>query len=272
MSDGKSIDSHLGDATALKTSAKDSFVNAINEVFQSGTNVKSSTISAVNSKGGNLSASATWDDVINDIKAIAKGQGNAVESQVLSQATFSNSDGKLRTGSMANNGAISGTITNQEQSISIPEGYTKGGSIIAKFANLIASNIKKDVNIGSIIGTLDIENLGGRKWASGSASVDYKGQYIEVTGLNFKPLVIYTYTSTSLYGVGDYGMEGYLETVYIDFSSVGVKPTKLTVLVNDGLMSNHVEFKICNIDGSTYHVDGNGFKLPSCVGNWIAIG
>ena len=155
MSDGKSIDSHLGDATALKTSAKDSFVNAINEVFQSGTNVKSNTISAVNSKGGNISASATWDDVINAIKAIAKGQGNAVESQVLGGATFSNSDGKLRTGSMANNGAVSGTITNQGQSISIPEGYTKGGSINANFENLTPDNVKENINIGGITGTLE---------------------------------------------------------------------------------------------------------------------
>ncbi|QXE20459.1 hypothetical protein [Clostridium sp. 001] len=222
MGDGKSIDSHLGDATALKTSAKDSFVNAINEVFQSGTNVKSNAISAVNSKGGNLSTSATWDDVINAIKAIAKGQGNAVESEVLGGATFSNSDGKLRTGSMANNGAISGTITNQGQSISIPEGYTKGGSINANFANLIASNIKKDVNIGGITGSLDV----GKKYASSTISNPSNTTYKITIDVGFTiGIIIANYPGyTKAYGIKNVGTGGGNSSggnLDIDFNSDG---------------------------------------------------
>ncbi|AZV56808.1 hypothetical protein [Clostridium sp. AWRP] len=183
----------IGDKTKLNTTAKDTIVAAINEVFQFGTSVKSSTISAVNSKGQGLSTTATWNQIIAAINSIARGQGNAVESQVLSGADFSNSDGKLRHGSMPNNGVVSGTITNQGQSISIPEGYTKGGSIIAKFANLIASNVKKNVDIGGIIGSLDIESLGGRQWTSGNISSQDTGSHraqIYLPGVSFKPKII----------------------------------------------------------------------------------
>ena len=196
----------IGDKTKLNTTAKNTIVAAINEVFQSGTSVKSSTISAVNSKGGNLSTSATWDQIIAAINSIARGQGNAVESQVLSGVDFSNSDGVLRhgsmpnnggvdiipsgsvqtiakgyhdgsgkveavvvpvanvlsgttiagqTGSMKNNGVVSGTITNQGQSISIPEGYIKGGSINANFENLTPDNVKENIDIGGITGALE---------------------------------------------------------------------------------------------------------------------
>lgn len=194
----------IGDRSKLLTTAKDNFVNAINEVFQSGTSVKSSTISAVNSKGQSLSTTATWDQIIAAINSIARGQGNAVESQVLSGVDFSNSDGILRhggmpnngainitpsgstqtipagytsggsvsavsvpvanvlsgttiagqVGTMKNNGAVSGTITNQGQSISIPEGYTKGGSINANFENLTSDNVREKIDIGGITGTL----------------------------------------------------------------------------------------------------------------------
>ena len=58
----------LGDLTNLETTNKDTIVKAINEAFQSGTDVKTNTISAVNEKGGNLSSNASWDDIIQAIK------------------------------------------------------------------------------------------------------------------------------------------------------------------------------------------------------------
>lgn len=157
----KKINDNAGALSSLSTSAKSTLVAAINEVFQSGTNVKSSTISAVNSKGGNLSTSATWDQIISAIKSIARGQGNAVESQVLSGVTFSNKDGTLRTGTM----------------------------------DLKAENIKEGVTYGGITGSLNLESLGGKKWASGGIDYDSNGGMIHapytVSNLTFKPSIIF---------------------------------------------------------------------------------
>ncbi|RMD04897.1 hypothetical protein D9O40_00660 [Clostridium autoethanogenum] len=273
----------IGDRSKLLTTAKDNFVNAINEVFQSGTSVKSSTISAVNSKGQSLSTTATWDQIIAAINSIARGQGNAVETQVLSGVDFSNSDGKLRHGSMPNNGAInitpsgstqtipagytgggsvsavsvpvanvlsgttiagqvgtmknngavSGTITNQGQSVSIPEGYTKGGSIVANFANLIASNIKKDVNIGSIIGSLDIESLGGKRYAEGNGTFTSSASFT-IAGLNFTPSKIFVRVADYQYGPYYAYCKGYDTT---ELSGLAKNTTANLTINSDGFVA-----------------------------------
>lgn len=140
----------IGDKTKLNTTAKDTIVAAINEVFQSGTNVKSSTISAVNSKGQTLSTSATWDQIIAAISYIARGQGNAVESQVLSGVDFSNSDGILRHGSMPNNGTVVLTPTTVNQVI--VQGYHPGTGYVKGDANLVTANIKSGVSIFGVSG------------------------------------------------------------------------------------------------------------------------
>jgi hypothetical protein len=120
----KKLNDNAGALSTLKTTAKNTLVAAINEVFQSGADVKSGTISAVNNKGASLEDNASWDDIIAAINAIARGQGNAVESQVLSGATFSNADGIKRTGTMPNKGAI--TITPSGSAQTIPLGYHNG--------------------------------------------------------------------------------------------------------------------------------------------------
>lgn len=140
----------IGDKTKLSTTAKDTIVAAINEVFQSGTSVKSSTISAVNSKGGNLSTSATWDQIIAAINSIARGQGNAVESQVISGVDFSNSDGILRHGSMPNNGTVVLTPTTVNQAI--VQGYHPGTGYVKGDANLVTANIKCGASIFGVSG------------------------------------------------------------------------------------------------------------------------
>lgn len=174
----KKINNNAGVLSGLKTTAKNTLVAAINEVFQSGTNVKTNTISAVNSKGGNLSTSATWDQIISAIKSIARGQGNAVESQVLKGATFSNSDGIKRTGTM----------------------------------DLKSENIKEGVTYGGVAGTLNLESLGGRKYASGGIDYDSNGGMIHapytVSNLTFKPSIIFV----RCYYIGDRHI--YLYTLY----------------------------------------------------------
>lgn len=58
--------------------------------------------------------------------------------------------GGKKNGSMANNGATGGTISTKAGSVTIPEGYTSGGSVAissTEQAKIIAGNIKSGVTI-----------------------------------------------------------------------------------------------------------------------------
>ena len=82
--------------------------------------------------------------------------GNASADNVLSGKTFySNSYTKL-TGSMANNGSTGGTISTKAGTISIPAGYTTGGSVSISTTEqnkIVATNIKKGVTVLGVAGT-----------------------------------------------------------------------------------------------------------------------
>jgi len=78
--------------------------------------------------------------------------GTAQAGDVLSGKTIGTESGII-TGTMPNNGAINNTITTQNGQIVVPTGYHSGSGIVrAQFANLIAGNVKKDINIGGIVG------------------------------------------------------------------------------------------------------------------------
>lgn len=59
-----------------------------------------------------------------------KPTGDAVPDNVLAGKTFSNADGTGKTGTMVNNGAVSVTLTDQDPTYTIPEGYHNGSGIV----------------------------------------------------------------------------------------------------------------------------------------------
>lgn len=62
-------------------------------------------------------------------------------------------------GSMANNGSTSGTISTKAGTVSIPAGYTSGGTVSissSEQAKIIASNIKSGVTILGQAGSLSL--------------------------------------------------------------------------------------------------------------------
>lgn len=64
-------------------------------------------------------------------------------------------NGAKVTGSMANQGSKSATLSTQGQQYTIPGGYHDGtGKITASFANLSAGNVKNGVTIGGVTGSL----------------------------------------------------------------------------------------------------------------------
>jgi hypothetical protein len=63
---------------------------------------------------------------------------------------------EIVTGSMANQGAKTSTLTANGASYTIPKGYHNGsGKVTANINNLTAANIKKGVNIGGVVGSCE---------------------------------------------------------------------------------------------------------------------
>lgn len=82
--------------------------------------------------------------------------GNAAADDVLHGKTFYSNSYTKHTGSMANNGSTGGTISTKTGTISIPAGYTTGGSVSISTTEqnkIIAGNIKSGVTILGVAGT-----------------------------------------------------------------------------------------------------------------------
>lgn len=65
-------------------------------------------------------------------------------------------------GSMANNGSTSGTISTKAGTVTVPAGYTSGGTVSissTEQAKIIASNIKSGVTLLGVAGSLALPTI-----------------------------------------------------------------------------------------------------------------
>ena len=86
---------------------------------------------------------------------------DVTSSDLLTGITAYGSSGSV-SGGMANNGATGGTISTKAGSVSIPQGYTSGGSVSIASAEqnkIIASNIKSGVTILGVAGSLSLPSI-----------------------------------------------------------------------------------------------------------------
>lgn len=65
------------------------------------------------------------------LKDAVNPTGNALPADVLFGKTFSNADGIDKTGTMVNNGAVTITLTAQDPSYTVPEGYHNGSGTVS---------------------------------------------------------------------------------------------------------------------------------------------
>lgn len=80
---------------------------------------------------------------------------------VLTGKTAYGSSGEV-SGSMANNGSTSGTISTKAGTVTIPAGYTSGGTVSissTEQAKVIASNIKSGVTLLGVAGSLALPTI-----------------------------------------------------------------------------------------------------------------
>ena len=86
---------------------------------------------------------------------------DAAASHVLSGKKFVGSSGE-DTGSMANNGSTSGTISTKAGTVSVPAGYTSGGTVSiasAAVTDCVAGNILSGKTILGVGGSLTVPTI-----------------------------------------------------------------------------------------------------------------
>lgn len=89
------------------------------------------------------------------------GASDAAGTDILSGKKAFGASGEL-TGSMANNGATGGTISTKAGTVTIPAGYTTGGTVgisSTEQAKVIASNIKSGVTLLGVAGSLTLPSI-----------------------------------------------------------------------------------------------------------------
>lgn len=82
-------------------------------------------------------------------------------ADVLTGKTGYGSSGSV-SGSMANNGSTSGTISTKAGTVTIPAGYTTGGTVSissTEQAKIVASNIKSGVTLLGVSGSLALPTI-----------------------------------------------------------------------------------------------------------------
>ena len=88
-------------------------------------------------------------------------QTDVVAGNVLSGKKFVGTNGE-DIGSMANNGSTGGTISTKAGTVTIPAGYTSGGTVSissTEQAKVVAGNIKSGVTILGVAGSLVLPSI-----------------------------------------------------------------------------------------------------------------
>lgn len=89
------------------------------------------------------------------------GDADITSADVLTSKTGFGPSGSV-SGSMANNGSTSGTISTKAGTVTIPAGYTTGGTVgidSTEQSKIIASNIKSGVTLLGVAGSLALPSI-----------------------------------------------------------------------------------------------------------------
>lgn len=298
-----------GDNVENKITVNTQQINNLKSSVSSG---KSVVATAITDKGVPTVATATFQQMATNIDSIKLGSGNATADKVLNPFTFTNSTGIEQVGTMPNIGnigvktlstqnsqyqipngyhdgsgiikvafqeqsAINQNITSQNGSVSIPSGfYPNAGTVKAIFSNLIASNVKKGINIGGVVG-----NLEDRKYATGTTSimnnlytakVYNSSQTINLFRLNisvsFTPTIIFSW----------YNLGSTSEQYFSIALKKGVADSSKDLLLSGCSKPPSVSSSSLYLfeNNSSFSMDSSGAKIPvnivSVQYSWVAFG
>lgn len=85
----------------------------------------------------------------------------ATAANILTGTSAFGASGEIQ-GSMASNGSTSGTISTKAGTVTVPAGYTTGGTVSissAEQAKIVASNIKSGVTLLGVAGSLSLPTI-----------------------------------------------------------------------------------------------------------------
>lgn len=213
--------------------------------------------------------------------------GSATSADVLTGKSFSAGTNYISSGTMPNNGALN--LTPGATAISIPSGYTSGGSVAA-VANLLSANIKYGITVGDVAGMFKGFAASGTTSISSATAAFSTGNngaanryFITVSGLSFTPLIVSvlgTVLTTShintvtLYqntyhkpGTGSINTIDILG-LYFTEGSTSVSPTSTELLSTEGGRAGYV-----NSSGFCLPIPySNSTYTPGAIAYWYAIG
>lgn len=113
-----------------------------------------STYTAHGANGAPITGSCTYD--------VDSSSVTATDAEVLTTKTYAK-NGSIRTGSMPNNGGVTGTISDKSTQYTIPAGYHDGSGTVSidstEAAKIIEGNIKDGVSILGVTGTYTGEGV-----------------------------------------------------------------------------------------------------------------
>lgn len=148
--------SSTGDAVAADVLTGKTFSNA-NQVGVNGSMPNNGAVSIQLDSGETYTIPQGYHNGSGTVEAVGTAAtGDAVAADVLTGKTFSNANGVGIAGAMANNGSTSATISTKAQEVTIPSGYTSGGTIAidsSEQAKIIADNIAEGITILGVQGT-----------------------------------------------------------------------------------------------------------------------
>ncbi len=170
-------------AAATAQSRADSAYSEATAAKQLGVEQKANVVAALNSIGVPASTSESWAQLIPKISAIIRATGNATAADLLAGKSASNASGPFN-GSMPNRSAENHHMPGLEATvwagdrffIRPPWGFYDGFTwVTAAVPGLTAANLRKDVNVAGLIGTLVTIGPGDHflfqsRWVSGSSS------------------------------------------------------------------------------------------------------
>lgn len=130
---------------------------------------------------GNIKNGITILGVTGSSSVVDTSDANATAANILSTKTAYVNGSKL-TGTMANNGAAGGTISTKAGTVTIPAGYTTGGSVSissTEQAKIIAGNIKSGVSILGVSGSSSVVDTAVSTDAAAAGNILYgKNAYV----------------------------------------------------------------------------------------------
>lgn len=146
-------------------------------------------VTAHGKDGAPITGSCTYDsDTSEDTAAV---------SEILSGKT-AHARGALLTGTMTNNGSVTGTISTKAGQYTVPQGYHDGSGKVSisseEQAKIIAGNIKSGVQILGVTGTYSGESISAQTknatptWASQTIQPDTGYDYLSAVNVAAIPI------------------------------------------------------------------------------------